>query len=392
MSFLGDFIDQYGTPEHPPGGSVADAAPPPIPDQDGDGLDAREEDEFGTYDFDPDSDDDGLSDLDERDHGTNPGRADTDRDGRTDGQEVFIDHTSPTRGDTDGDGLADGDEADYGGDPNERDTDHDGLTDGREARYRTDVANADTDGDGLRDGLELDVLHTSPIRVDTDGDGFSDADEYRSGGDPTQHEFLDAVDGDQVGADAIAPFVPPAAVETGIPDGIAGTDLDAVEGAASGGSEVLGGPGFGGPVLAADPAAFDDSSTGDGSTGEGMLGGPDTLGGLAGEAGLGGPDTFATDAPDFGSGDAGVGDFGLVTTDAVALDAGLAVAPDGLDDAVVGSGAGDPGAAVADLTVEHAPEAQFGVDDGDGAVLDLDVVDADALEHADAFALDDLAP
>jgi hypothetical protein len=393
MSFLGDFIEQYGTREAPRQEPPAAAAPPPTGpndaqgDRDGDGL----TNEFENADHnvggkwqhsfadDPDSDDDGLGDAEEYAEGSNPTNPDSDRDGRTDGQEVYVDHTDPTRGDTDGDGLADGDEADYGGDPNDRDTDDDGLTDGREARYRTDVANADTDGDGLRDGLELDVLHTSPIRVDTDGDGFSDADEYRSGGDPTQHEFLDAVDGDQVGADAIAPYQPPAAVETDIPDGIAGTDPGAGEGA-----------GFGGSVLAPDPSVFDDVTV-DGISGDGALGGPDTFAGPVGEAALGGPDTFgATDAPDFGSGDAGIGDFGLVTADAVAPDDGvLAVAP---DDATGGSALGnEPGAEVAVLAIDDVPppEEQFSADDGDGAVLDLDAVEADALD--DAFALDDFA-
>jgi hypothetical protein len=96
-----------------------------------------------------------------------------------------VNYTVPVL-DTDGDGLSDGEEVEvYGTDPTRADTDGDGLKDGEEVtHYHTDPKRADTDGDGLSDGDEVMVHHTDPTRDDTDGDGVLDGTEVSGGFDP----------------------------------------------------------------------------------------------------------------------------------------------------------------------------------------------------------------
>jgi hypothetical protein len=65
----------------------------------------------------PDTDGDGLSNLEEQMFGTAWREVDTDDDGITDGDELGLLGTDPTRADTDGDGADDGEEILAGTDP-----------------------------------------------------------------------------------------------------------------------------------------------------------------------------------------------------------------------------------------------------------------------------------
>jgi len=85
-----------------------------------------------------DRDADGLNSRDEVTAETDPLVADTDGDGISDGTEVLIGKSLPTKRDTDGDGLIDGVE----------DTNRNGLIDAHE----TSPINIDSDKDGLCDG------------------------------------------------------------------------------------------------------------------------------------------------------------------------------------------------------------------------------------------------
>ncbi|MEL0118751.1 MAG: hypothetical protein VXB01_07400, partial [Opitutae bacterium] len=68
------------------------------------------------------------------------------------------------------------------------DTDGDGLSDGEEVNLLgTDPSKADSDGDQLTDGEEV-ILGTDPNEVDTDKDGGIDGDEVIYGGDPLDPE------------------------------------------------------------------------------------------------------------------------------------------------------------------------------------------------------------
>ncbi len=84
-----------------------------------------------------DTDGDGLNIKQEHDYGTDPNNPDTDGDGLPDGLEVLT-GTNPLSRDTDGDGIVDGIE----------DKNHNGKVDPGE----TDPRNKDSDGDGLCDG------------------------------------------------------------------------------------------------------------------------------------------------------------------------------------------------------------------------------------------------
>jgi len=75
-------------------------------DEDGDGLDADQEQQVGTLDTDSDADGDGLTDFEEVVQGTDPSISDTDGDGLSDSDEV-AQGTNPSAADTDGDGLSD---------------------------------------------------------------------------------------------------------------------------------------------------------------------------------------------------------------------------------------------------------------------------------------------
>lgn len=57
----------------------------------------------------------------------------------------------------------------------------------------------DTDGDGFSDELEINLLHTDPLKADTDGDGFSDKAEVDQGFSPRHVEplKLGAIDTDK---------------------------------------------------------------------------------------------------------------------------------------------------------------------------------------------------
>jgi parallel beta-helix repeat protein len=106
---------------------------------------------------------------------------DTDGDGLSDADEVCL-GTDPRNPDTDGDGLRDGFEVRHGFAPHEP---RDGLTDGDEVRvYGTDPTRADTDGDGLTDGEEVLVYGTDPHNPDSDEDGVPDGIEVAAGSDP----------------------------------------------------------------------------------------------------------------------------------------------------------------------------------------------------------------
>jgi hypothetical protein len=190
---MGDILDDLFTVT-----VVGTGPPPPRPDSDGDGLyDDEEGGDPASADYsDPhagDTDGDGVGDAEERALGSYTNSVDSDRDGLTDGDEVHVYGTDPAHWDTDRDGLRDRSERDYGGDARNPDTDGDGVLDGEEVRRRTGVDDVDTDGDGLRDGLEINQLHSNPNSIDTDHDGIDDATEYHSGGDPTEHDYLDGV-------------------------------------------------------------------------------------------------------------------------------------------------------------------------------------------------------
>jgi len=81
---------------------------------------------------------------------------DNDGDGLEDRDEIGTYGSSPILVDTDGDGLSDGDEVlVYGTDPADADSDDDGITDGDEvATYGTNALSADTDADGSVDGSD----------------------------------------------------------------------------------------------------------------------------------------------------------------------------------------------------------------------------------------------
>ena len=163
---------------------------PDTKDKDGDGLNDKEEMEFGTLPRVKDTDGDGLSDYDEvkgkKGYITNPISKDTDGDGLTDYEEVFgfevggitYKCTNPCNLDTDGDGKIDSvDDV-----PCETDTDGDGLSDTEEEKIGTNPKKRDTDEDGLDDFEEVRGTRgyiTDPLKPDTDGDGLSDLEEIK---------------------------------------------------------------------------------------------------------------------------------------------------------------------------------------------------------------------
>lgn len=116
----------------------------------------------------PDSDGDGLPDWFERLYGS------------------VLDPNTPNQGGLDGDndGLTNLQEFQLGLNPASDDTDGDGLKDGAEIAAGADPLNPDTDGDGLTDGEEVNVHHSDPTKVDTDGDGYTDSQEVAGGSDP----------------------------------------------------------------------------------------------------------------------------------------------------------------------------------------------------------------
>ncbi|MDR0930758.1 MAG: S-layer homology domain-containing protein [Clostridiales bacterium] len=192
--------------------------PDPAGDTDGDGL--TDGDEINIHHTDPtnnDTDGDTYGDGWEVDNGYDPldpdskpdPTNDSDGDGLTDGDEINIHHTDPSKTDTDGDGYGDGWEVENGYDPLDPDskpdpsgdTDGDGVTDGDEINnHHTDPTNNDTDGDGLTDGDEINNHHTDPTNKDTDGDGYNDGWEVENGYDPldpdSKPDPTDDTDGD----------------------------------------------------------------------------------------------------------------------------------------------------------------------------------------------------
>jgi hypothetical protein len=183
------------------------------------------------------------NDKDSDDNGVNDGNEDRDGDGLSDSIELNITLTDFENIDSDGDGLADADD-DQDSDglsnakeiligtcaafhpvrcPTPQDTDNDGLTDFEEQTLAETVDPdlnplvSDTDDDGLTDEEEINIYHTSPIRIDTDTDGLSDFEEVKTfHTDPlaydTDNDFL------RDGAD-IAPLDIDSDND-GIPDGI----------------------------------------------------------------------------------------------------------------------------------------------------------------------------
>ncbi len=189
---------------------------PDTKDKDKDGLNDKEEMEFGTFTQFKDSDGDGLSDYEEvkgtTGYMTNPLSTDTDGDRLNDYEEIFgfevggityktnpcdadtdkdgkIDSADdvPSEIDTDKDGLSDIEEGKIGTNPRKKDTDDDGLTDFEEVRgtkgYKTDPLNKDTDNDGVLDGEEVN-RGLNPLNSDTDGDKLADKEEINIGTDP----------------------------------------------------------------------------------------------------------------------------------------------------------------------------------------------------------------
>ena len=150
-----------------------------------------------------DDDVDGLLNKDEFANGTKPNVGDTDFDTLTDGDEVNVHGTDPTRRDTDSDQAYDAAEIAAGSDPYVRDTDGDGMQDGFEIEFGLNplVADAtgDPDGDGLTN-LDESGRRTDPFAVDTDGDGISDVQEIADGTIPyrADHDFDGLDDGDEV--------------------------------------------------------------------------------------------------------------------------------------------------------------------------------------------------
>ncbi|MCB8952381.1 MAG: protein kinase [Ardenticatenales bacterium] len=65
------------------------------------------------------------------------------------------------------------------------DDDGDGLANGEEEKLGTNPQVADTDGDGLTDGVEVNEVHSDPLRADSDGDGMADGAEVDAGRNPT---------------------------------------------------------------------------------------------------------------------------------------------------------------------------------------------------------------
>ncbi|WP_205895469.1 Ig-like domain-containing protein [Metapseudomonas otitidis] len=178
-------------------------------DRDGDGLTALEEQEYGSSLQNPDTDGDELSDGDEVHihhtdptradtdgdwvndseelaHASNPLKVDTDGDGLNDYEEIKVHNTLPDRPDSDGDEMGDKFEVDYGmeGTSPDGDEDQDGLTNLEEFRLGTHPRQLDGDGDGLPDKLEV-ALGLSPTKYDSDGAGRGDGDElFVDGTDP----------------------------------------------------------------------------------------------------------------------------------------------------------------------------------------------------------------
>ena len=157
-----DVLDRHGVRYDPFADRDGDGVPdilelrahgdPRAPDTDGDGLgDAFEILHGGPWHlvYDPDSDADGTGDaledadgegLDargEQDAAGDPLVPDTDGDGLTDAAEAGTHATRPDRADTDGDGLDDGAELRAGTDPLDPDTDDDGIPDGEDVNTAT---------------------------------------------------------------------------------------------------------------------------------------------------------------------------------------------------------------------------------------------------------------
>lgn len=168
-------------------------------DHDNDGLTARQEFQFGTYEQNADTDGDGLSDGYELNtFNSDPLLADTDEDGLSDDEEN-TQGTNPNSADSDGDSLSDYDELNtHSTNPNLADSDSDGMNDAYEVEFGLDTnaddASLDNDGDALTNLQEQDI-GTNPSLADTDRDGLSDYDEvFAHGTLPSQEDS----DGDRI--------------------------------------------------------------------------------------------------------------------------------------------------------------------------------------------------
>lgn len=142
-----------------------------------------------------DTDGDGIDDKDEVDFGYDPSLADTDGDGIEDGVED-ANRDGAIAGDTGNDRVWDGDGVWTETDPLNPDSDGDGLLDGAdETAAGTDPLDADSDDDGLDDGVEV-AAGYDPLDPDMDDDGALDGREDRDGdgsiaGDVDQDRVLD---------------------------------------------------------------------------------------------------------------------------------------------------------------------------------------------------------
>jgi hypothetical protein len=119
--------------------------------------------------------------------------ADSDGDGMNDDWETAngLDPQDPTDAakDPDSDGLTNVEEYGAGTLPQNADTDADGLTDGDEVNlHLTDPTRPDSDSDGMTDGWEaangLDPRNGADAALDPDGDDYTNLEEYRAGTDP----------------------------------------------------------------------------------------------------------------------------------------------------------------------------------------------------------------
>lgn len=113
-----------------------------------------------------DEDGDGLNNKDEQKYGTDMYNVDTDKDGITDYYEINISKTNPLKYDSDEDGLSDGDELVFGFDPLKADTKGDGIKDGqRQLTYSLKNSNVELiiNGTGDLATSTIDILSNNDI-------------------------------------------------------------------------------------------------------------------------------------------------------------------------------------------------------------------------------------
>ena len=124
-----------------------------VRDDDGDGLNALEEQHYGTFAAgvadEGDTDGDGLTDYEEVREGWQVAWTDS-----STTQHIYRVLSDPTSEDQDGDGVTDSDEKAKGTDPSNPDTDRDGIPDGVDVHplYQAQLVYVDKDASGIEDG------------------------------------------------------------------------------------------------------------------------------------------------------------------------------------------------------------------------------------------------